>query len=382
MSHGYIAFLITTLFCTGMLRADDKRPKKRSGSATTASLRTGYLLAPKAFRAAVKRVRPAMVTIEAFGGVAPKKRGRTRRGGAGKPGDGPTTGLIVSSDGYVLTSTYNLITRPPIITVIRADGSRHIAKLVGRDDTRRICLLKIDDVKGWPTPQYVSADTLRVGQWAISAGLGFGDDPAISVGIISAKNRIGGRAVQTDANISPVNYGGPLLDIDGKVIGICVPINPRSTNPAGGVEWYDSGIGFAIPLAEAGTIIEAMKAGKTIRPAALGVRVKDGEPKKPGVEVLQVVKGSAADKAGLRKGDRILKIGGRSISTATQLRFAMARFIAGQKTTVVIRRDGKNSTQTVTLDARTMPKPKRKFRRSKRRPKPAPRNDGAGRGKR
>ena len=204
----------------------------------------------------------------------------------------------------------------------------------------------------------------------------------ISVGIISAKNRIGGRAVQTDANISPVNYGGPLLDIDGKVIGICVPINPRSTNPAGGVEWYDSGIGFAIPLAEAGTIIEAMKAGKTIRPAALGVRVKDGEPKKPGVEVLQVVKGSAADKAGLRKGDRILKIGGRSISTATQLRFAMARFIAGQKTTVVIRRDGKNSTQAVTLGAGTMPKPKRKFRRSKRRPKPAPRNDGAGRGKR
>jgi serine protease Do len=318
-------------------------------------LQQGYLLAPKAFRAAVNRVRPAMVAIEAFGGVAPTKK-KGRRGGS-RPGDGPTTGLIVSSDGYVLTSTYNLITRPPIITVVRADGSRHVAKLVGRDDTRRICLLKIDDVKGWPTATQVAADSLRIGQWAVSAGLGLGSDPVISAGIVSAKNRIGGRAVQTDANISPVNYGGPLVDIEGKVIGLCVPINPRTNDPSGGVEWYDSGIGFAISLAELSAVIDAMKAGKTVHPAALGVRVKDGEPGKPGVELLEVVKGSAAEKAGLKKGDRLLKLGGRSVATATELRFALARFMAGQTAGVVTQRDGKDHMATVTLDRGIAPKP-------------------------
>jgi serine protease Do len=350
-----ILTLIAALIATGTARADDP-PATISKPATHTALRKGYLLAPKAFRAAVNRVRPAMVAIEAFGGVAPvKKKGRR---GTRRPGDdGPTTGLIVSSDGYVLTSTYNLITRPPIITVVRADGSRHVAQLVGRDDTRRICLLKIDGVKGWPVANHVPADALRVGQWALSAGLGLGSDPMISAGIVSAKNRIGGRAVQTDANISPVNYGGPLLDVEGRVIGLCVPVNPRTNDPSGGVEWYDSGIGFAIPLAELPAVIDAMKAGKPIHPAALGIRVKDAEAGKRGVEVLDVVKGSAADKAGMRKSDRILNLGGRTVATATELRFSLSRFMAGQTTEVVMQRDGKEQKKSVTLDRGTAPKP-------------------------
>lgn len=346
MSAGRISILIVALAWAGVLRADD-RP-------ANAELRKGYLLAPKAFRAAVNRVRPAMVTIEAFGGGAPvKKKGRS---GGRKPGDAPTTGLIVSADGYVLTSTYNLITRPPIITVIHADGSRHVAKLVGRDDTRRICLLKIDGVKDWPVAKYVAADSLRVGQWAVSAGLGLGSDPVISAGIVSAKERIGGHAVQTDANISPVNYGGPLVDVEGRIIGLCVPLNPRTNDPSGGVEWYDSGIGFAVPLAELSAVIDAMKAGKPIHPAALGIRVKNGEPGKPGVEVLEVRKGSAAEKAGIRIGDRILKLGGRTVSSPTELRFALSRFMAGQTTDVTTRRKAKAQTQSLTLDRGSIPK--------------------------
>ena len=350
------------------LLLDDQAPKSQSPEGS-GDVRKGHLLAPKAFRAAVNRVRTAMVSIEAFGGVAPvKKKGRR---GARKPGDGPTTGLIVSSDGYVLTSTYNLITRPPIITVVRADGSRHVAQLVGRDDTRRICLLKIAGVKDWPAAEYVAADSLRVGQWAVSAGLGLGSDPVISAGIISAKNRIGGRAVQTDANISPVNYGGPLVDVEGRVIGLCVPINPRTNDPSGGVEWYDSGIGFAIPLAGLPAVIDAMKSGKPVHPAALGVRVKDADAGKRGVEVLEVVKGSAADKAGILKGDRILKLGGRTVASATELRFALARFMAGQKTEVITQRDGKERKQSATLDRGAAPKPpavkvRRKFLPGKR----------------
>jgi len=337
----------------------------------TADLRLGHLLASKAFRAAAKRVRPSLVAIETFGGVAPQSPRAATRGlkrSGGKPGEGPTTGIIVSADGYVLTSSYNLITRPPIITVIRQDGSRHVAKLVGRDDLRKICLLKVADVKDWPVPKYVSPDRLHVGQWAITVGLGYGKSPAISAGIISAKDRISGRAVQTDANISPANYGGPLLDIEGHVIGICVPLNPKVKSTAGGVEWYNSGIGFAIPLADAGPLIAALKKGQTPRPAALGVRVKDGDGKLPDIEVLEVADDSAAAKAGLQKGDRLITLAGRKLTTATQLRFALGRCIAGQKVELVFQRAGERSVVEVELDvgrtARKMAPMKRRSAKS------------------
>ncbi|MFQ5735192.1 MAG: carbohydrate-binding family 9-like protein, partial [Planctomycetaceae bacterium] len=263
--------------------------------------------------------------------------------------------------GYILTSTYNLITRPPVITVVRQDGGRHVAKLVARDDARKICLLKVAGVRNWPVPKYVSDAELRVGQWAITVGLGFGKDPVISAGIISAKDRIGGRAVQTDANISPANYGGPLLTIDGRVIGVCVPLNPRSKNDAGGVEWYDSGIGFAIPLADAGPVIAAMKSGKNPQPAALGVRVKEADAKSAGLAITQIVKSSAAEKSGLKVGDRILAVGKRKTATATRLRFALARFIAGQKTVVRVQRGGRTLTLAVVLGVgRAAPAARRK----------------------
>ena len=80
-----------------------------------------------------------------------------------------------------------------------------------------------------------------------------------------------GRAIQTDANISPANYGGPLIDIEGHVLGICVPLSPRAQGAASGVDWYDSGIGFAIPLSGAKRLIDEMKTGKHIKPGKLGV---------------------------------------------------------------------------------------------------------------
>ena len=77
----------------------------------------------------------------------------------------------------------------------------------------------------------------------------YGDfEPAISAGIVSALNRFDVKAVQTDANVSPANYGGPLMTIDGRLIGLCVPMHPKQKDVLAGVEWYDSGIGFAIPL--------------------------------------------------------------------------------------------------------------------------------------
>src|SRR5262249_29292192 len=152
-------------------------------------------LTPVVQRAAVDHVRRSLVVIETVAGVTPG-----RAAGIRNPGEGPTTGLIVSADGCIITSTFNLIRNPRVITVVLADKSRHVAALLGRDETRKLCLLKIDGVHDLPVPAFAPREELKTGQWAASVGVGYGDaEPAVSVGIISAVNRIGGRAVQTDA---------------------------------------------------------------------------------------------------------------------------------------------------------------------------------------
>lgn len=319
-------------------------------------------LAAKAFRAAVARVEPSMVVIETYGGVSipattgrrhGPRRGRRRRiRPVAKPGEGPTTGLIVSPDGHILTSTFNFLRQPPVITVVLADGSRHVATLLGRDNTRKLCLLKIDGVADLPVPVLTRREQLKVGQWAISAGFGYGgDEPALSAGIISAVSRMAGKAVQTDANISPANYGGPLVDIEGRVIGLCVPLSPRHQGPAGGVAWYDSGIGFAIPLDGLDPILEQMKAGKTIEPGKLGVVPARQPAKGGGVTVRQVQKGSGAEKAGIQAKDVIVALDGRKTLNVLTLRRLLARHVAGDRVTVTVRRGEKTLQLEVTLTA-------------------------------
>ena len=216
-------------------------------------------------------------------------------------------------------------------------GDERVAKILGRDDTRKICLLKIDDVAGLVVPEMQPVQDVKVGQWAISLGVGYGDQtPAISMGIISAKNRVGGRAIQTDANISPANYGGPLVDIQGRLIGICVPMNPQSQAVAAGVEWYDSGIGFAVPVDDFAKIIERLKGGQRILPAFVGIQT--GPVDGPGMRVNGVVEGSAADQAGLVKGDVLLAIDGEPINDMLRFRQVLNRFEAGQEILVSIKR--------------------------------------------
>lgn len=321
------------------------------------ALFAGQLLAPKAFRAAVERVVPSLVTIETFGGVS----GGSRRGkmqGISRPGDGPTTGVIISPDGYVVTSTFNFLRRPPVITVVRQDGVRHVATLLGRDETRKLCLLKIEGVSDLPVPEFVDPQSLKIGAWAISVGVGYGDDePLISAGIVSALHRVSGRAVQTDANIGPANYGGPLLDIEGRVIGICVPLNPMSREVAAGVEWYDSGIGFAATLHGQENLLAALKAGKTIEPGSLGVQVRPAEPKGGGAVIARVLENSAAEKAGLKAEDRLLAIGGEEVLDVAQLRVLVARYVAGDETQVTVRRGEETLQLAVTLQVPPPPQP-------------------------
>ena len=292
-------------------------------------------LTSQAFRAATKRMQPSLVSIESFGG-SNVKAGRI--GGIRKQGEGNTTGVVISSDGYILTSTFNFIREASVVTVRTKAGDERVARILGRDDTRKICLLKIDNVEGLVVPDMQPLQEVKVGQWAISIGVGYGDQtPAISMGIVSAKNRVGGRAIQTDANISPANYGGPLVDIQGRLIGICVPMNPQSQAVAAGVEWYDSGIGFAVPVDDFKQLIERLKGGQKILPAFIGITtgpVNDGD----GMRIEGVAKESAAEKAGLVVGDVLLSINAEPINDMLRLRQVLNRFEAGQKITVSIRR--------------------------------------------
>jgi serine protease Do len=320
------------------VRADDER------------LEHAMRLAPRAIRGAVDRVRPALVTIESFGGVTTT---RGRIGGIRNQGEGSTTGIMISPDGFVVTSLFSFLGHPSAVTVVTSDGQRRVARLVGQDLTRQIGLLKIDGDTEFPVPEFVPLSQIRTGQWAISVGIGYGDtEPAVSIGIISATGRIAGRAIQTDANISPANYGGPLVDVEGRVLGVCVPLSPHDDSTGAGVEWYDSGIGFAIPLADAEELIERLKRGEILKPALLGVTVEPSNDP-VGVRVTSLVDDSAASKIGLAVGDVITAIDNQPTRQQRDLQLAVRRYVAGDQVGVDYLRDGESQSIDVVLGERS-----------------------------
>ncbi len=314
------------------------------------------MLTAKAFRAATEKVQPSLVTIESYGGVAAVQG---RIGGIRKQGEGNTTGIVISSDGYIVTSTFNFIQKPPVITVVTSDGKRHTARLMGQDNIRKICLLKVDGVSDLKVPEMVAEKEVTVGQWAVSIGVGYGDmSPAVSMGIISAKNRIGGKAVQTDANISPANYGGPLVDIKGRMIGICVPMDPQSQAVGAGVQWYDSGIGFAIPISPDSPVIKRLKDEDVkVTPPFLGLKMMAVEGRK-GLWIEEVVRDSAADKAGIQREDFVRSIDGEEVSDMLKLRQILNRFESGQEVELEIWFEETEKVETRTLLLGSPPKPK------------------------
>ncbi len=322
------------------------------GSTDDTAVLRGLQLTPRAFRLAVQKIDPCLVTIESFGGSSTNSG---EIGGIRMRGEGNTTGVMVSPDGLAITSSFNFIDQPGAVTVLTRDGERRVANVLGRDDTRRICLLKIEGVENMPVPEMVPVDEVRVGQWAVSVGVGYGDSsPAISMGIISAKNRIGGRAIQTDANISPANYGGPLLDIEGRMIGLCVPMSADSQDLGSGVEWYDSGIGFAIPLADAGGLIQRMSQGTHIRRAFLGIQSENSD-ESDGTRITQVVPNSAADQAELTVNDVLLKLDDQPLPNVAELRAVLAKYYAGDRVTIQFRRADEE--KSVELELGAPPRP-------------------------
>lgn len=254
---------------------------------------------------------------------------------------GPATGVILTSDGLVVTSSYRFKPTPASAVAVLSDGSKYAAEMVATDFSRKLVLLQLIDATNLPEAEVAPSDSIRVGQWAIALGKTFhADQPNVSVGILSATNRIYGRAVQTDAAISAANYGGPLIDIRGRVMGIISPLSPSSENAIAGVEWYDSGIGFAVPLDTWRAALERLREGEDLQLGYLGVGLGEGTPRETPALVDSVVPGGPAAIAGMEPGDVITEIAGKKIKSQVDLKFATKPYYAGDTLSVFYLRDG------------------------------------------
>lgn len=272
--------VMTTLAVLGMAGAIAQGGDDDPGSGTSPPpwliQASAEAVLPQVIREVTQRVNPSLVILETWGAteVVPEAAAGGRRAaiqGLAGPGEAPTTGLILSEQGHLLTSLYNLSHNPAVIMVTLHDGSRYQAKVLGRDRQRQVAMLKIEvpPKAALQKPTLLEPEAVRLGQWVVALGLGYGrEQPTVSLGIVSAKGRLGGLAIQTDAGISPVNYGGVLADVEGRIIGLCTPAALQSLPGMQTAQWYDAGVGFAIPLAgEAATRwLFQLQSGPSIEP--------------------------------------------------------------------------------------------------------------------
>lgn len=259
----------------------------------------------------------AGLVVEKAVATAVRSTVRIRIIGSGGAGDLPvssrvTTGVVISEDGDVLTSAFGFTSQPAAVFVEDSDGERISAKIVATDHVRKLVLLRCDGGTFVP-PKFQDERWPQVGATAIAVGKLYTGAPAsVSVGIVSAVNRIFGLAIQTDAKISPVNYGGPLLNLNGDVLGILVPLSPQDSGDdiEAGVEWYDSGIGFAIPMSDALKAAQKLGDGEDRVRGVIGVGFSTKNPLATEFDIKQVYENSPAAKAGLKIGDVLVSANG------------------------------------------------------------------------
>ncbi|SIT47577.1 putative periplasmic serine endoprotease DegP-like [Paraburkholderia ribeironis] len=264
---------------------------------------------------------------------------------------GVGSGFIMSADGYVMTNAH-VIDDADTIYVTLTDKREFKAKLIGVDERTDVAVVKIS-AANLPTITIGDSNKVRVGEWVVAIGSPFGLENTVTAGIVSAKGRDTGDYlpfIQTDVAVNPGNSGGPLINMQGEVIGINSQIYSRT----GGF----MGISFAIPIDEAMRVADQLKAsGKVVRgriAVAIGEVTKDvadslGLQKAQGALVSSVEPGGPADKAGVQPGDIILKFNGHSVDTATDLPRMVGDTKPGTKSTITIWRKGQTHDLPVTI---------------------------------
>ncbi len=294
------------------------------------------------FRKAAKKVLPAVVTIRGLGGVAPliSTLGQPYPGRDGIPDAGGSGVIIDAAKGYVLTNDH-VVPDSPRLVVILPDGRKRNVKDVRRDPRSDLALLVIEP-EGLIQAEWGDSEALELADWVLAIGQPFGLSGTISVGIVSGERRGFGPLgyddlIQTGAAINPGSSGGPLVDLTGRIVGVNVAIKTLS----GGYE----GVGFAVPSSRARRVAADLAEFGRVRRGYLGVTTEAIDPDRAiastGVVVAAVVADSPADEAGLKLGDIIVKIGGRTSATPGTVRISVEFAPIGEPLAIAILREGK-----------------------------------------
>jgi serine protease Do len=308
----------------------------------------------------VKSVRPSVVRIRA-GGQAIGPFGVTPRA------EGMGTGFIVDAQGYIVTNnhvvTMDSERAASRIDVDLWDGRTVQAKIVGRDPRTDLAVLKIDADNLTPL-RFADGNTVEVGEEVLAIGfaLDLGSTPTVTKGVVSAKDRvieerqtsING-AIQTDAAINPGNSGGPLVNLRGEVVGV-------NTSGIYGAQGQPvQGIFFAISANVAEPIVKSLRDNGAVERGYLGVTLLSIDKQiaqaqrlnvEEGAGIQRVESGSPAEKAGLKPGDVIVKVGDQAVKNVGDVTIAMTKYRPGQKVTIEIARGGRSQTVEVTVGER------------------------------
>ena len=259
------------------------------------------------------------------------------------------SGVIISRDGYIITNNH-VIDNSGKIEVTLFNNHSYTAKLIGKDPTTDLALLKINE-RNLPTIRYADSDEVEVGQWVLAVGNPFNLTSTVTAGIVSAKGRniniLQGlyaieSFIQTDAVVNPGNSGGALVNMKGELVGI----NSAIMSESGGYEGYS----FAIPSNLVKKIISDLKEYGKVKRAMLGIRIINVNEEiaadlnlqeVAGILVRRVDDGSSAQKAGLKMNDVIVAVNGKKTSTVPQLQEQVARFRPGDSISVDVIRNGR-----------------------------------------
>jgi serine protease Do len=264
------------------------------------------------------------------------------------------SGFIIDATGLIVTNNH-VVEGADSIQVHMQDGTIMKAELVGRDPKTDVAVIRVKPDKPLPKVDFGDSDSVRIGEWVIAIGNPFGLGGSVSLGIVSARNREINAGpyddyIQTDAAINKGNSGGPLFDLNGKVMGI----NSAIFSPTGG----SVGIGFSVPANTAKSVVnQLVKFGETRR-GWLGVKIQMVTPdiaesmgmdKPRGALVADVTPGSPSEKAGLNAGDVIVQFDGRAINESKELPRVVAETEVGKEVSVMVIRDSKEKEVKVVL---------------------------------
>jgi len=263
------------------------------------------------------------------------------------------SGFIISADGFVVTNNH-VIEGAEEIEIFLTDGTRLPARVVGADDKTDLAVLKVDSPKALPFVEFGDSDTAVVGDWVMAIGNPFGLGGSVTLGIVSARNRDiqsgpYDQFIQTDASINQGNSGGPLFDMNGKVVGINTAIIAR-----GGMSL---GIGFAVPGNLAKPVIDQLAEFGETRRGWLGVGIQEvtddiasslGRPNTFGALVIDITKQGPSDGV-ILEGDIILEFDGKSITRMRDLPRVVAETAVGKAVPVKVLRNGQEVELNITL---------------------------------